>query len=59
MGAIMMRSGSNVILNSMLIVGMGALLLLGAILVRSVGTTYQAGEVTADTIFADLRGTVQ
>jgi hypothetical protein len=42
----------------MLIIGIGGLLSLGAILVRSVGTTYKGDLVTADTTLADLRGTV-
>ena len=54
----MLRSGSNLMLNGMLIVGIGTLLSLGSILVRSVGTTYKDSRVTADTTLADLRGTV-
>ncbi len=54
----MMRSGFNVILNAMLIIGIGALLSIGAILVRSAGTTYNSERVAADITLADLRGTV-
>jgi hypothetical protein len=57
-GATMMRSGSNLIMNAMLIIGIGALLSLGTILVRSVVTTDKGGQVTYDTTLADLRGTV-
>jgi hypothetical protein len=57
-GATMMRFGSNLIMNAMLIIGIGALLWLGTILVRSVGTTDKGGQVTDDTTLADLRGTV-
>jgi hypothetical protein len=54
----MMRSGSNLILNAMMIIGIGMLLSLGVILVRSVGTTDKGGRATADVPLADLRGTV-
>jgi hypothetical protein len=54
----MMRSGSNLIMNAMLIIGIGALLSLGTILVRNVGTTDRGAQVTADITLADLRGTV-
>jgi hypothetical protein len=54
----MMRSGSNLIMNAMLIIGISALLSLGTILVRSVGMTDKGGQVTDDTTLADLRGTV-
>jgi hypothetical protein len=54
----MMRSGSNLIMNAMLIIGIGTLLSLGTMLVRSVGTTDRGGQVTANTTLADLRGTV-
>jgi len=57
-GATMMRSGSNLILNAMMIIGIAMLLSLGAILVRSVGTSDKGGSVTADATLADLRGTV-
>ena len=57
-GATMMRSGSNLIMNATLIIGIGALLSLCTILVRSVATTDKGGQVTADTTLADLRGTV-
>ena len=57
-GATMMGSGSNLIMNATLIIGIGALLSLGTILVRSVGMTDKGGQVTADTTLADLRGTV-
>ena len=57
-GVTMMRSGSNLIMNAMLIIGIGALLSLGTMLIRSVGTTDKGGQVTADTTLADLRGTV-
>jgi hypothetical protein len=57
-GAAMMRSGSNLIMNATLIVGISALLLLGTILVRSVATTDKGGQATADITLADLRGTV-
>lgn len=57
-GATMMRSGSNLIMNAMLIIGIGALLSLGTILVRNAGTTDEDGQVTADIALADLRGTV-
>jgi hypothetical protein len=57
-GATMMRSGSNLIMNAMLIIGIGALLSLGTILVRNAGTTDKGGQVTADITLADLRGTV-
>ena len=58
MGTTMMRSGSNLILNAMMIIGIGMLLSLGVILVRSVGTTDKGGRATADVPLADLRGTV-
>ena len=54
----MMRSGSNLIMNAMLIMGIGTLVLLSTILVRSVGTIDKGSQVTTDTTFADLRGTV-
>jgi hypothetical protein len=54
----MMRSGSNLIMNATLIIGIGALLSLGTILVRSAATTDKGGQVTVDTTLADLRGTV-
>jgi hypothetical protein len=54
----MMRSGSNLIINAMLIIGIGVLLSLGTILVRSVGTTDKGDQVTDDTTLADLRGTL-
>jgi hypothetical protein len=57
-GATMMRSGSNLIITAMLIIGIGVLLSLGTILVRSVGTTNKDDQVTDDTTLADLRGTV-
>ena len=57
-GATMMRSGSNLIINAMLIIGIGALLSLGTMLVRSVGTTDKDSQATADITLADLRGTV-
>jgi hypothetical protein len=57
-GATMMRSGSNRIINALLIMGIGVLLSLGTILVRSVGTTDKGEQVTDDTTLADLRGTV-
>ena len=57
-GATMMRSGSNLIINAMLIIGIGALLSLGTMLVRSVGTTDKGSQATADITLADLRGTV-
>jgi hypothetical protein len=55
----MLRSGSNLIMNAMLILGIGALLSFGTILVRSAGTADRAGQVAADTNLADLRGTVR
>jgi hypothetical protein len=58
MGATMMRAGSNLTLNAMLIIGIGALLSLGAILVRNVGPTYEIDRVAANAALADLRGTV-
>jgi hypothetical protein len=42
----------------MLIIGIGVLLSLGTILVRSVGTTGEGDQVTDDATLADLRGTV-
>jgi len=53
----MIRSGSNLIMNAMLIIGIGTLLSLGTMLVRSVGAD-RGGQVTANTTLADLRGTV-
>jgi hypothetical protein len=42
----------------MLIIGIGVLLSLGTILVRSVGKTDKGDQVTDDTTLAELRGTV-
>jgi hypothetical protein len=58
LGATMMRSGSNLIINAMLIIGIGVLLSLGTILVRSVGKTDKGDQVTDETTLAELRGTV-
>jgi hypothetical protein len=54
----MMSSGSNRIINAMLIIGIGVLLSLGTILVRSVGPTDKGDQVADDTTLADLRGAV-
>jgi hypothetical protein len=42
----------------MLIIGIGVLLSLGTILVRSVGPTDKGDQVADDTTLADLRGAV-
>jgi hypothetical protein len=52
----MMRSGSNLIMNAMLIIGIGALLSLGTILVRSVGPIEK--QVTTELTIAELRGSL-
>jgi hypothetical protein len=54
MGAMMMRHESNLTL--MLIVGIAALVTLGAILVRTVGPTEKG--IPANTAIADLRGSL-